>query len=147
MKITLNSNCSAAWEKIRKDPGGKKKVENSLSAFHYYYIHFCEQGLQGCHQGLFYSSHHPTSDWAGGAQETGMGHSWDSWLKVHSIPYSFMVSIYKLGKRRAGEMFRVIAFVFQVATTCDRALLSWRWLNISLPMGSGEGIPWFNLLW
>jgi len=29
-------------------------------------------------QGLFCSSHHPTSKLAGGAQEAGRGHSWDS---------------------------------------------------------------------
>lgn len=64
------------------------------------------------------------------------------------IPYHMAsCSLYiSWGRRRKGGIFKVIAFVFLVATTCNRALLSWRWLNISLPMGSGEGIPCFALL-
>ena len=34
----------------------------------------------------------------------------------------------------------------QVTVTGDGALLSWRWLNTRLPMGSGERIPYFALL-
>jgi len=34
----------------------------------------------------------------------------------------------------------------QVIVTCDGALLSWGWLNIRLPVGSGERIPSFALL-
>ena len=34
----------------------------------------------------------------------------------------------------------------QVTIGHDGALLSWRWLNTCLPMGSAELIPWFTLL-
>lgn len=34
----------------------------------------------------------------------------------------------------------------QVTIMLDGALLSWRWLNTCLPLGSSELIPWFALL-
>ena len=34
----------------------------------------------------------------------------------------------------------------QVTVMRDAALLSWRWLNTCLPIGSGESIPYFALL-
>ena len=101
-------------------------------------------------QGLCCFSHHPTSEEAGGAQEAGRGHSWDSWPQLtkgifHTIWHH--AQHIKLGKEegRGGhlEWWRLSS---QVTVMCDGALLSRRWLNTCLPMGSGEWIPCFALL-
>ena len=101
-------------------------------------------------QGLFCSSHHPTSEEAGGAQEVWRGHSRDSWPQLtkgifHTIWHH--AQHIKLGEEegRGGrsEWWRLSS---QVTVTHDGALLSWRWLNACLPMGSGEWIPRFALL-
>ena len=101
-------------------------------------------------QGLFCSSHHPTSEWAGGAQGVGRGHSRDSWPQLtKGISHTIWrhAQHIKLGEeegRRAHlERWRLSS---QVTVTRDGALLSWRWLNSCLTMGSGEWIPCFALL-
>ena len=50
------------------------------------------------------------------------------------------------GRRRKGRMFGVMAFPYQVIVMCDKALLSWRWLNIFLLMGSSVSILCFAVL-
>ena len=50
------------------------------------------------------------------------------------------------GKKEEGRMFGVMAFLFQVTVTHDGALLSWKWLNTCLPMGSSGCIPYFACL-
>lgn len=42
-------------------------------------------------------------------------------------------------------MFGAMTIVCPSPCYHDRAWLSWAWLSTSLPMGSGELIPWFAL--
>lgn len=42
-------------------------------------------------------------------------------------------------------MFGVMAYVFPSHITCDRALLSWRYMNTCLAVGSSDRIPCFAL--
>ena len=49
------------------------------------------------------------------------------------------------GRTRKERTFRVRAYISQVTFMCHGALLSWRWLNTSLPIGSSEWIPYFAL--
>ena len=51
------------------------------------------------------------------------------------------------GKEQEGvEILELWHLTSQVTITCHGALLSWRWLNSCLPMGSSELIPCFALL-
>ena len=50
------------------------------------------------------------------------------------------------GRRRKEGLSDLWHLSSQVTITHDGALLSWRWLNIWLPMGSSEWIPCFALL-
>lgn len=49
------------------------------------------------------------------------------------------------GKEEDRGMFMVMMFVFKVAVICDETLLSRKWLNICLPMGNSEWIPYYVL--
>jgi len=77
------------------------------------YFSYCWTVLTQC-QGLFCSSHRPTSEQAGGAQEAGRGHSWDSWpswLKGYLIPSDITLSNKNRGgRRRKGRTFEVMVF-------------------------------------
>jgi len=53
----------------------------------------------------------------------------------------------KLGEEgRKGGHSELWHLSSQVTVSCDGTLLSWRWLNTYLPMGSRERIPCFALL-
>ena len=61
------------------------------------------------------------------------------------IPYHMMsCSAYKAGEEEGrGGYSEWCCLSSQVSVTRDGALLSWRWLNACLPMGSSERIPCF----
>ena len=101
-------------------------------------------------EGLFCFSPYSTSEEAGGGQEAGRGHSQDSWPQLTKGIFQTIgchAQHIKLGAEvgRGGcsEWWRLPS---QVTVRRDGALLSWRWLNTCLPMGSGEWIPCFASL-
>jgi len=97
-------------------------------------------------QGLFCFSPHPTSEQAGGAEEVGRGHSWESWPQLAKgiFPYSTVsCSAYKAGgKKGGGERSEWWCLSSPVTVMRDGALLLWRWLNACLPYGK----HWMNSL-
>lgn len=64
--------------------------------------------------------------------------------KGYSIPYAIMLN--NKNHREERRMVQLQCLSSQEIITCDGALLSWRWLNICLPMGRNEFIPYFALL-
>lgn len=60
------------------------------------------------------------------------------WLTGYSRPYGITFSIYSWGKKKGGGGSEWWGLSSQVAATCDRALLSWEWLNTCLPLRSGK---------
>ena len=98
----------------------------------------------------FCFSPHPTSEEAGGAQEVGRGHSRDSWPQLtqgifHTI--GCHAQHIKLGEEEGmGGCSEWWHLSSQVTITRNGALLSWRWLNTCLLMGSSEWSPYCVLL-
>lgn len=97
-------------------------------------------------QGLFCLSPHPTHK-AGGTQVAVRGHGHNSWPQL--IQGIFQTTWHcaqhiELGEKEEREDAEL--WSSPTAVTHDEALLSCRWLNTSLPMGSGECIPCFALL-
>lgn len=64
-----------------------------------------------------------------------------NWPKGYLSYHMTAFSTHKSGGRKGKTM----VLSFQVTVTHDGALLSWRWLNICRPIGSGEKIPCFTL--
>jgi len=95
-------------------------------------------------QGLFSFSHHPASE----ELEVHKKLRGDTPIDQRDIPYHVVsCSSIKYGvKKRKGRMFGVMEFVFPRNHYVWWALLSWKWLNICLPMGSSEWIPYFAML-
>ena len=63
-------------------------------------------------------------------------------ILYHTTP----CAAYKAGRRRKGQTFGVMVFVFPSNRYTWWSLLWWRWLNTCLPMGSSELIPCSALL-
>jgi len=70
-----------------------------------------------------------------------------NWPKGYPTPYDVILSNNQLGKeegrRDHSEWWHLSS---QVTVMLDGALLSCRWLNTCLPVGSSEWIPYFALL-
>lgn len=103
------------------------------------------QGFSYCwtvltqHQGHLCFSNCMTCKEFGRAQEVGRGHRlyrWPQMTKEISHTYKVMLSNKISGK--VGEMFMAIIFVFLSNFYKWWALLSCKWLDICLPMGSNE---------
>ena len=99
-------------------------------------------------QGLFCFSPHQQIGQS--AQEPGEGTRLGSWPQltkgIFHATWRHAQHI-KLGEGgNGGERLKWQHLSSQVTIMCDGALLSWRWLNSCLPMGSGEWIPYFALL-
>lgn len=96
-------------------------------------------------QVLFHLSTYSISEKSWAAEEVVRGHIWESWpqqIKGYLRPY-VSCSLCKPGRRRRkGNHSDQWCLSSQVTCTGDRALFSWRWLNICLPMGSGGWISW-----
>ena len=67
-----------------------------------------------------------------------------NWPKGYSILCDVILK--HGGRRKKGVCSEWWHLSSQVTITRDGALLSWRWLNTCLPMGSAERIPCFALL-
>lgn len=84
-----------------------------------------------------------------GVQEVGRGYNWDSWIQLTKgiFPTIWHHAQYiKQGGRSGGTIHSELQCLYSQVTTNDEALLSWRWLNISLLMVSNELFPCFTLL-
>ena len=86
-----------------------------------------------------------------GTQEAGRRHSQDRWRHLNQrdvqCQLCIMHSDKSWAKKRESEgKFGVMAFVFLRNCYTRWALLSWKGLNICLPMGSSTWIPCFALL-
>lgn len=90
--------------------------------------HLTERGL-GVHKEL-------VGDTAGTADP--------NWSRGYSIPQCIMLSIWSWRKKKEGSLHSEWQHLSsQIATRCDGAVLSQRWQNACLPMGSTEWIPCF----
>ena len=101
-------------------------------------------------QGLFCFSHHTTSEEVEVVQEAGRGRSWDSWPQLtkgifHTI-WRHAQHLKQGEEEERGGCSEWCRLPSQVTVTRGGALLSWRWLNTCLLMGSCELIPCFALL-
>jgi len=112
-------------------------------------FHYCWAVLTQS-QGFFCFSHHPTSEEARGARGVGRGHSQDSWPQmttgIFRTTWRHAQCIRwgeEEGSRGHSEWWHLSS---RDTVRCDGALLSWRWLNTCLPMGSSEWVPCFALL-
>ena len=80
-------------------------------------------------QGLFCCSSHPTSEWAGGAQEAGRGHSQDNWPKLtEGILYTIWCHVQhiKLGDEEGSKgLLEWWPLSSQVTVTCDVPGAGW----------------------
>lgn len=98
-------------------------------------------------QGFFYLSQHSIHEGAVGAQGVVGWHSQDSWPPLpdpRDLPYHRApCSAYTAGGRRRGRWWCLSS---QNTVWCDGALLSWRWLTISLPLQNGGTFPSFPCL-
>jgi len=73
----------------------------------------------------------------------GHTHSWESWPQLtkgisHAIQHHAQHTQLGGRRRKGGGHLEWWHLSSQVTIVCEGALLSWRWLNTCLPMGSSE---------
>lgn len=90
------------------------------------------------------------SEEVGDAWEIVTRHSQDRWPHLTKGIFQTLSldaqSVKLGGGRRKGRAFQVMAFIFPSKHYSDQALLSQRWLNTCLPVGSGQLILCFKLV-
>lgn len=96
----------------------------------------CCRAVLAQSQGRFCFSHCPHNKQAGNSQGDGRGHNQDS---RHKWPCRILCDVMHSNKSWVKELF-----VFLRNT--QWAVLSWKWLNICLPMGNSEWIAYCALL-